>query len=270
MEKRMLFSTKHNLKPKRYDGDGDTYKNSQIKFFNTDATKYERDITLSPYFNALEDNYFLKWLDDSIHQGETLIDIGCGTGRQLLPIARRGIKALGLDISEGMLLLAGKKLREEGLKSSVNLVLGDCEAMPLKSGLFDGCVLNGTLHHLKDQPAAVKEAARVIKSRGLFFSCDPHSSPVRFLFDLSMGIWKLHDEETGEDCLLNGKKLHTMLEQASVRARVDYSTYLLPHLFLFLKPAMNRALLKATDMVFGGLPLVRKLGGQIVVRGVKN
>lgn len=269
-KKRIAFSEKYHLKLLIDQSSDDPYKHSQINFFNSTTDQYEEDITHSPYFNALEENYFLEWLDNSIKPGQTLIDIGCGTGRQLLPIARRGIRAIGLDISEGMLLLARKKLCEEGLESSVNLILGDCEAMPIKSGQFDGCVLNGALHHLKDQPAAVMDAGRVIKSQGLFFSCDPHSSPARFLFDCSMALWKLHDEEAGEDCLLKENQLHAMLNKASIKARVDFSTYLLPHIFLFFKPATNRAILKMTDRIMGSLPLVKKLGGQIIVRGQKQ
>src|SRR4051795_4339271 len=49
-----------------------------------------------------------------------LLDLGCGTGRLLLPFARRGYWVLGGDLSEEMLRGAGGKARAEGV--AVNLL----------------------------------------------------------------------------------------------------------------------------------------------------
>jgi ubiquinone/menaquinone biosynthesis C-methylase UbiE len=44
-----------------------------------------------------------------------LIDLGCGTGRLLIPFARRGYWVLGVDLSEEMLAVAGDKARAAGV-----------------------------------------------------------------------------------------------------------------------------------------------------------
>jgi SAM-dependent methyltransferase len=45
---------------------------------------------------------------------ENLVDIGCGTGNITLPMAKRGYKTTGLDLSEDMLALAEQKSQEQG------------------------------------------------------------------------------------------------------------------------------------------------------------
>ncbi len=44
-----------------------------------------------------------------------LIDLGCGTGRLLVPFARRGFRVLGVDLSEEMLRVAGEKAAAAGV-----------------------------------------------------------------------------------------------------------------------------------------------------------
>src|SRR5262245_42491758 len=44
-----------------------------------------------------------------------LIDLGCGTGRLLLPFAARGYRVLGVDLSEEMLRVVGEKAAAAGV-----------------------------------------------------------------------------------------------------------------------------------------------------------
>ncbi|MEM3038263.1 MAG: class I SAM-dependent methyltransferase [Thermoplasmata archaeon] len=62
---------------------------------------------------------------DLLGQGASVIDIGCGTGRFLLPLTRMGLSAVGIDISRKMLARAGEKGLEQ-------LIQGD--ASPSASG----------------------------------------------------------------------------------------------------------------------------------------
>jgi SAM-dependent methyltransferase len=56
-----------------------------------------------------------------------VLEIACGTGRVLLPLARAGVPVAGLDVSEAMLAVAGRKLEGEPAEASarVTLVHGD-------------------------------------------------------------------------------------------------------------------------------------------------
>lgn len=65
-----------------------------------------------------------------------LIDLGCGTGRLLLPFARRGWWVVGVDLSETMLRVTGEKAAAAGLR--VERVLANlAELNGLAAGSFD-------------------------------------------------------------------------------------------------------------------------------------
>jgi SAM-dependent methyltransferase len=57
-----------------------------------------------------------------------LLDAGCGTGRHLVPLAERGYRVIGVDVSPAMLGVARASLTETGLASS--LVRGDLCSLP--------------------------------------------------------------------------------------------------------------------------------------------
>jgi SAM-dependent methyltransferase len=60
-------------------------------------------------------------------QGDPILELGCGTGRVLLPIARAGLRVTGLDLSEAMLARARAKLAAEPkeVQERARIVYGD-------------------------------------------------------------------------------------------------------------------------------------------------
>lgn len=64
--------------------------------------------------------------------GGPILELGCGTGRILLPIARAGIACVGLDASPAML----RVFREKGPPDDVALLLGDMRRFALGAGRF--------------------------------------------------------------------------------------------------------------------------------------
>jgi SAM-dependent methyltransferase len=53
------------------------------------------------------------YVDAAHHSGGPVLELGCGTGRVLIPTARAGIEIMGLDASEGMLEACRRRLRAE-------------------------------------------------------------------------------------------------------------------------------------------------------------
>jgi SAM-dependent methyltransferase len=68
-------------------------------------------------------------------QGEPILELGCGTGRVLLPIARAGARVVGLDLSEAMLAQARAKLQAEPkeLQERTRLAHGDMTDFDLRA-----------------------------------------------------------------------------------------------------------------------------------------
>ena len=101
---------------------------------------------------------------------ERTLDVGCGSGALLLPVARRvphGL-AVGLDYSQAMVERCQTEARAQGL--AVSLTRGTALALPFPAGRFDVVMANHMLYHVPDIPAAVAEAHRVLKPGGLFIA----------------------------------------------------------------------------------------------------
>lgn len=79
---------------------------------------------IPPYKDRADVDFFVK---EAVESGGSVLEIGCGTGRVLIPTARSGIPITGLDLSEHMLEVCREALKKEeaGVQELVNLVQGD-------------------------------------------------------------------------------------------------------------------------------------------------
>ena len=73
------------------------------------------------------------WLDLAARCGAPILELGCGTGRVLTPLAEAGYGVYGMDKDAGMLAVLQRALRPD-CKPWVRLLLGDFAAIPLKIG----------------------------------------------------------------------------------------------------------------------------------------
>jgi len=107
----------------------------------------------------------------AIRDGERVLEIGCGTGYALVPIARAagasGL-AVGLDIAEGMLAAATARLERDGLARRPFLTMADAAALPFADGAFDAVFTAFTLElfDTPDIPAVLAECVRVLRPGG--------------------------------------------------------------------------------------------------------
>jgi ubiquinone/menaquinone biosynthesis C-methylase UbiE len=97
-----------------------------------------------------------------------VLECGIGTGRIAIPLARRGLKITGIDLSLKMMqrMVAGNDLN----LSMPNLIQGDATRLPLASGCFDAVLMVHVLHLIPDWPAAIEEVCRVLKAQGIFLT----------------------------------------------------------------------------------------------------
>jgi malonyl-CoA O-methyltransferase len=97
-----------------------------------------------------------------------ILDVGCGTGVAMRELERRYRKAqvLGIDFAEGMLSEARSSAR---FWRRPMLAAGDLESLPVRSDTMDLMFSSLTLQWCSDLGGAFTEAARVLRSGGLFF-----------------------------------------------------------------------------------------------------
>jgi ubiquinone/menaquinone biosynthesis C-methylase UbiE len=132
----------------------------RINPFENHATKYDDwyESGFGRHASQLEDKLMLELLKPK--PGNTLLDIGCGTGRHLLLFNNLGLKVTGADTSCFMLDKAKEKVNEKSL-----ICLSEEEPFPFEDKSFDLSIIFLTLEFCKDPIRILKEAERVTKSR---------------------------------------------------------------------------------------------------------
>ena len=83
--------------------------------------------------------------------GGPLLELGCGTGRLLIPLARAGYSVTGVDLSAAMLDIAGAKAVQAGVADRITLLQGDFAAVALPTTYRFAFVVMNTFMHLLTQ-----------------------------------------------------------------------------------------------------------------------
>jgi len=109
---------------------------------------------------------------------KSFLDLGCGNGRNAIPLARMGYEVIGMDISEVALNQAREKLELEGeeVQKKVRFVLGSMgQPLPFRDNEFD-VVMDITSFDILVDDTEVdchkNEVARVLKNNGYFLYYD--------------------------------------------------------------------------------------------------
>ncbi len=111
---------------------------------------------------------------EPIAAGATVVDIGCGSGTDLLLAANavgpRG-RAIGVDMTDAMLSKAQAAAAEAGL-ANVEMRRGDALDLPIESTSADFVISNGVLNLAPDKRRAFSEVLRTLRPRGRFLYAD--------------------------------------------------------------------------------------------------
>jgi len=98
--------------------------------------------------------------------GRSILDVGTGTGRAALLLARNGARVTGLDASEPMLVVARQRASQENL--TIEFVAGDAHAIAFPDRAFDVAISLRVLMHTPDWRRAIAELCRVSRDRVVF------------------------------------------------------------------------------------------------------
>ncbi len=136
---------------------------------------------------AVDDMHFpALWADVA---GKDVLEIGCGTGRHTLRLARQGNRVTALDLSPGMLAQARAKLA--GFE--VRLIERDIMAGGDDLGLYDVIVTALVMEHIEDIETFFVCVAASLKPGGRFFMSEVE--PARLA---AGGVARFYDPATGE------------------------------------------------------------------------
>ena len=132
----------------------------------TDLAVQHWDAT--PLYVSEEERYGIyPWLCEAAefhhHQGDRVLEVGCGTGCDLLQFAKHGALATGVDITPRHLELARQRVG-----SLATVVHGDARNLPFRDASFDYVYSHGVLHHSDHPREIVEEIFRVLRPGGRF------------------------------------------------------------------------------------------------------
>ncbi len=130
------------------------------ELFNAHAAEYERwyQTPEGRYADTLEKELFLRLIQPK--SGQSVLDVGCGTGNNLAFFKGLGLRTAGIDASRSMLDIAAKRLGTD-----VKLHLGRAEELPFNNNSFDIVTLVTVLEFVSDPMKPLKEATRVARAQ---------------------------------------------------------------------------------------------------------
>ncbi len=110
---------------------------------------------------ALEEPVMLGWFGEL--RGRDALDLGCGTGRLTVPLARGGARVTGLDFTPEMMQEARRKLHNVDVRWVEHALP---EPLPFEGQSFDLVVMGLVIEHIEDLDALLCEVARVLRPGG--------------------------------------------------------------------------------------------------------
>lgn len=114
---------------------------------------------------------------------KTILDIATGTGDLAIQFAEKtsAEKIVGLDLSEGMLSVARKKVSGKNISEKIEFVQADSEALPFDDYTFDAITVSFGIRNFENLEKGLSEIYRVLKKGGIFVILET-SVPSKFPF----------------------------------------------------------------------------------------
>lgn len=151
------------------------------------------------YFDAIEDHRFLTyapWIKHAIafdgYAGKRVLEIGFGTGTDLLQFARGGAIVTGVDLTPRSIEIARRRFEVYGLNGE--FAIGDAENLGFPDSNFDVVYSFGVLHHTPDTQRAVSEIHRVLKPGGMAIVMIYHRASLYYWGSIILKHGLLHRE----------------------------------------------------------------------------
>ena len=178
------------------------YKQEQIKPYGEEGTKREQveqmfdniahsydtlNHTLSFGVDRIWRKNAIDFLLKNRTSTDSVLDIATGTGDFAILACQKlhSKKVVGCDISEGMMAIGRKKVKELGLSDNITFQNEDCAKMSFETGSFDAVISAFALRNFQNLDECLKEMHRVLASDGhlsVVDLCTPVSFPMKQLF----------------------------------------------------------------------------------------
>lgn len=187
----------------------------------------------------------------TVNQKDIFLDIGVGgAGYVVIEAARRGLYALGLDISKSGIQKAHSFARAEltGESGSCEFLVADAAHLPFRDSSTDKIACVAVLEHVPDDDEVIKEMGRVLRVGGRCFIVVPNSYR-RSLFIATLP-YLIHDKRVGHLRHYTIEDLTTKFEKNHLRLLQQFYKISVPKIAQFL---LYNILSVKIDLLWWGL-----------------
>jgi 2-polyprenyl-3-methyl-5-hydroxy-6-metoxy-1,4-benzoquinol methylase len=157
-------------------------------------------------------------------QDRTIVDVGTGTGRAAILMARGGARVTAVDASEQMLEVARARAAAE--KLPIRFVRGDAHALQFADRDFDVAICLRVLMHAPDWRQCVAELCRVA-ARLVIFDY-PSATSVALVESLSRRFVHALGARTEAYRVFPARAIRTELERSNFRIRSVHRQFVMP------------------------------------------
>ena len=171
--------------------------------------------------------------------GRRVLEVGAGSGRDLLALARDGAVGAVLDYSPASLELVRRQAEVQGVR--VLLVQADALRMPFRDGAFDVVFHQGLLEHFRDPMPLLRENARITARGGRVLVDVPQTLHLYTLMKqvlIALDLWF-----AGWETQFTPGGLERRLTACGLRVRRSYGEWMVPGLwYRVLREGLKRTL----------------------------
>ena len=134
-----------------------------IEYYRRVAECYDEEYS-GAFWKQIYDKITWRYIEPYLPEDGVVLDVGGGTGKWAIPMAKKGLRVIVYDISDEMLKVAVRKIEKENLQERINVKRGDVCKMDFPNEHFDFVLAEGDLiSYCSDPERAVSEIRRVLK-----------------------------------------------------------------------------------------------------------
>jgi SAM-dependent methyltransferase len=195
--------------------------------------------------------------------GRSIVDVGTGTGRAAIGLARRGARVTGVDASPEMLRVA--RDRAAAARLDVTFDVGDAHRLLYKDRAFECAVSLRVLMHTPDWRQCLAELCRVADDRVVF------DYPAALSAAALQAGWRRVQAALGRPVeayrVLRGSDVRRTLERAGFRVERCHRQFVLP--VALHKAVGSRGLTVGVERALAAVGLLRLFGSPVTVVAVR-
>ncbi|HJZ76784.1 MAG TPA: methyltransferase domain-containing protein [Vicinamibacterales bacterium] len=189
----------------------------------------------------------------------SIVDVGTGTGRAAILMARGGARVTALDASEQMLEVARQRAADERLQ--IRFFQGDAHALQFADREFDVAICLRVLMHAPDWQTCLAELCRVAERLVIFDY--PAAMSAALLESISRKMVQTMGARTEAYRVFSDRSIRQALQRSSFRVRSTHRQFVMP--IQFHKAIGSRTFTMWSEDVLDRIGLLKRFGSPVTV-----